>query len=377
MSKKSSPNSATSPSELEKLADIPRVISDIESKQIDVARSICIFFMISLHIYPSIQQTSFLYQGELHYIWLVYVGFLGRASVATLSFVSGYVLYTQSGRKSVNDVFVDRSKTIYLPMVSWNFIKVIMVVVLVALEGGTLLNAMERLDITGLLSALNAVFSLTDTSANVTISFLRDLFLSIVIARMLVPFMRKYGAVIVIVAFALAVFRLTEPIILRPSVTLFVLLGVYLGQKNWSLSKLSNWKIAIPISGIFFAMFLLSLTFSYSNSDLSEELPDLLKRMSLIFFTLWASLMIARRFELKNIASMRSLLFLTYLSHGMVSQILSVLWRFSEVDNHSPIYVAYFIANIIIFFLVAVLINKMLPLFPRHAQLLLSGRVRN
>lgn len=370
MSKKSLPDSIASPT------DIPRVISDTESKQIDVARSICIFFMIGVHIYPGVQQTSFLYQGELHNFWLVYVDFLGRASVATLSFVAGYVLYVQSSQKPVGEIFQNRIKTIYLPMVSWNFIKVIMVIALVTLEGGTLLNAMERLDISGLLSALNAVFALTDTPVNITISFLRDFFVSIIIARMLIPFMQKYGVVIIMIAFALAAFRATEPIIFRPSVTVYVLLGVYLGVKGWSLGRIANWKVAIPIAGILLAMFLLSLTFSYSNSDLAEELPNLLKRLSSIPLTLWVSLLIAKRFELKNIASIRSLLFLTYLSHGLTSQILGVLWKFSGVDNHSPVYLVYFIANIIIFFLAAVILYKMLPLFPKYVQILLSGRAR-
>jgi hypothetical protein len=375
--KNSFSNSATSPTGPEKPADLPFVISSIESKQIDVARSLCIFFMVGVHIFPSIRETSFLYQGEFHYFWLVYVDFLGRASVATLSFVSGYVLYAHSGRKSVADVFTNRINTVYLPMVTWNFIKVIMVAALVVLEGGTFLNVLERLEISSLLSALNSVFAITDTPANITISFLRDFFISLVLARMLVPFMRQFGLIIVTIALALAVFKATDPIILRPSVLFFVLLGVYSGQKGWSLSRLANWKISLPIAGILFAMFLFSLTFSYSNSDLGEELPNLLKRSSLIFFLLWLSLVIARRFELKNIASFRSLLYLTYLSHGMTSQVLGVLWKFSGTDNHSPVYLVYFFANIVAFFLIAVLLNRMLPSFPRRAQIILSGRARN
>jgi len=377
MPKKSFLNSVTSPTGIGKPKAFPFAISDIESKQIDVARSLSIFFMVSVHIYPSIRETSFLYQGEFHYFWLVYVDFLGRASVATLSFVSGYVLYAHSGRKSVTDVFLNRINTIYLPMVTWNFIKIISVAALVTLEGGTLLNVMERLNISSLLSALNSVFAITDTPANITISFLRDLFVSLVLARMLVPLMRQYGLIILTIALALAAFKATAPIILRPSVTFFILLGMYSGLKGWSLSRLANWKISLTIAGILFAMFLFSLTFSYSNSNLGEEIPNLLKRAGLIFLLLWLSLLIARRFELENLNSIRSLLFLTYLSHGLTSQVLGVLWQLSGTDNHSPVYLVYFFANIVAFFLVAMLIDRILPSLPRRAQVLLSGRARN
>ncbi|MGI9505610.1 MAG: acyltransferase family protein, partial [Geminicoccaceae bacterium] len=84
--------------------------------------------MIGVHVPPGTREINYLYGGPLDWFWFVYVDTFGRASVAILSFLGGYLLLLAAERKSVVQVARDRAVTIYLPMLIWNFIGVALMI---------------------------------------------------------------------------------------------------------------------------------------------------------------------------------------------------------------------------------------------------------
>ncbi|MFT5066830.1 MAG: hypothetical protein ACI9TA_002457 [Reinekea sp.] len=351
-------------------------ISNDESRQIDIARFVCIFFMVGVHVYPGTREPSLLYQGELHLFWVAYVDLMGRASVATLSFLGGYILYAQSTRKSPGYIFRERAVTVYLPMVTWNVIKVAILAIVVFASGADWSVLLDRLKVETLMDGLNLFFGLTDRSANVPLGFLRDLFVAMVIARLIMPIFVRAGPLILAIVFVLAAFRATEPIMLRPSILVFVLFGVMAAYKGWTVTRLSHWKVLL-IGGSFFGLLLLIASFvPISNPDLDAELPNLLKRLMLVPVVLWISRFLVITFEFRNMLLIRPWVLLTYLSHGVVGQILAAGWIASGISNHSPIYMVFFFACTIVFFAVGYGLAKIVPYLPEVVQKMLNGVVR-
>jgi succinoglycan biosynthesis protein ExoH len=364
------------------LQDMPRVvperaplsISETESRQIDLLRAMAIFFMVGVHVYPATRASSLLYQGELHAFWLFYVDFLGRASVAVLSFVAGYVLVAQSGRKGVLAVLQDRLRTVYLPMVSWSVVKIAAVAALAVAEGGVPRDLAARLEVAGVLDALNTVFALTAPPANLPLGFLRDLLVSLVLVRLLLPLIRRAGAALLALVAVLAVFDLTEPVVLRPAIPLFILLGTVIALRGLTLSQVSHWRLALPAAAVLALAWLADAALFDATSVPVQEAANLLKRGTLTFLMLWLSARIVARYGCAGIGGWRQMIFVTFLSHGITSQVLGVGWQLSGIDNHAPVYLAFFFASIAVFFLVGAAITRALTVLPGPVQVALAGR---
>ncbi|MEM8787738.1 MAG: acyltransferase [Pseudomonadota bacterium] len=347
-----------------------------EMTQIDLARCICIFMMIGVHVYPGVRETTLFYNGPLHGFWLVYMDFLGRASVAVLSFFSGYILYQQAARKSVWNIAEQRFRTVYMPMVTWSAVKILMVLVLVLVEGGSFADWLEREGLNSLKGWANDLFALTDQPANLPLGFLRDLFVSIVLVRLLVPALPWLWPVVLAVTLVLTLFRLTEPVVLRPSILLFVLAGACFALSGRPLRALSRPKVAIPAAGLLLTVFLAATLMPPDTPILAEEIPNIAKRATLVFAILLVTDQIVRRAKLPELAPVRQLLFLIFLTHGLVSQALGELWERTGIANTSGYYALFYVVSIAIFICVGLILNRLVDYLPARLQVAIAGRAR-
>ena len=82
------------------------------SAAIRVLRVLCIFFMMSVHLVPGASGVSFVTGGAGRAIGEIWLGFLGRASVATLSLVSGFLLVSSFEKHGVLRIARDRGRVI-------------------------------------------------------------------------------------------------------------------------------------------------------------------------------------------------------------------------------------------------------------------------
>ena len=68
------------------------LVGTADSAAIRATRVICIFLMMSVHLVPGPSGVSFVTHGPGAPIGDVWLGYFGRASVATLSLVSGFLV---------------------------------------------------------------------------------------------------------------------------------------------------------------------------------------------------------------------------------------------------------------------------------------------
>jgi hypothetical protein len=332
--------------------------------------------MMTVHIYPYVSETSYLHLGPWHGFWLVCVDYLGRASVAALSFVSGYILFVNGRDRPLSRIAADRSRSLLLPMLSWNAIKVLGVLALIVLEGRDPGAEMARYGATGPLGTVTLLTGLNGQPANVPLGFLRDLFVSLLIVRMLTSRMPRFGVPILAALVVLTIFDMAAPVVLRPAILLFAYAGAYCAMRGQSLSVLGRPQLAIPLSVGFGLLFLMSMQIGFGDEVLAEEVPNLLKRASLVGVVLMAGAYLAHRFPSLPVARLRPLLFLAFLSHAIVSQILGLAYEKAGLSPHAPYYVLYFIANPFIFLAAAYAIALVLDRLPPWAQIALRGSVR-
>ena len=119
----------------------------------------------------------------------------------------------------------------------------------------------------------------------------------------------------------------------------------------------------------------MSLEIDFPYEVLAGEVPNVLKRASLVGVVLMAGAYLAHRFPSLPVARLRPLLFLAFLSHAIVSQILGLAYEKAGLSPDAPYYVLYFIASPFIFLAAAYVLGLALDRFPPWAQIALRGSV--
>lgn len=348
-------------------------ISASESWTIDLARIVCVYFMIWVHVYPATREASYVFEGPAHILWFVIIDVMGRASVATLSFFSGYVLFLQSASRPARTIIAERFRSIYVPMVTWGLLAFAAVWVgttLVARTGETMAQFFQLDSAWDLVSLILAI---DRQPANQPIGFLRDLFVTIVLLTLLRPLAARWGLLLLALFLPLAAFDATWPVILRPSIALFALAGFVCAAHGWTLSTLATPRIALPVIGVLLLAFVLSLVLPIPSAVLAEEAPNLTKRALLVMLMLVAGAALARHWSHLPVARMRTVMFVTFLSHGIVTEILGLAYTGLGGSLLSPVYLIFFFAVPPILLAVGAVGTAIIARLPGWAQLLLRG----
>ncbi len=352
-------------------------INRLESRTIDFARILCIFFMIWVHVYPAMREPSYVFSGPAHGLWLVVIDIFGRASVATLSFLSGYVLCIQSAQRDVRRIVADRFRSILLPMFTWNAIALLAVWLALTVPGhggrtiSGFFHAHSAWDWLSLLLAIDR------QPANMPVGFLRDLFVSIVLLTLFRQAIARYGVLLLVLLAPLTALQATEPLLLRPSIALFALAGFVCASRGWSLSRLSAPIVALPAMLLFAAAYLLALQVDIPQPTLAEQIPNLAKRAGLVALMLLVASAAAGRWPSLPVAGWRTVLFVTFLSHGIVTEVLGKAYELSGGSVRSPAYLLFFFAAPFAFLAIGALLDRSIDILPGWAQTALRGTRRS
>ncbi len=208
-----------------------------ERRQIQICRVFCIFFMMSVHVHPGAGNPSIVSEGgAFALLGAIWSDTLGRASVAALSFISGYLLWRKAAGRSFGVVARDKARSLLVPMLVWNLVFVGLLLGRFLLTGRH--GEAGHDPFAAGADTLSLLTGLDGETANRSLFFLRDLFVASLLVHLLGPLLRRYPLPLLAAIALVAVLDVGAPLIFRPSILLFVAAGMVVAQRGWHLDTL-------------------------------------------------------------------------------------------------------------------------------------------
>ncbi|MGF1502600.1 MAG: acyltransferase [Paracoccaceae bacterium] len=350
------------------------VITGAEGRQIRICRVLCIFFMMGVHVYPGAGQPSYVMTGPAAELGLVWVDFLGRISVAALSFISGYLLVaTRTREETVGRYAGRRFRTVYVPMLVWNAVFVVILVADVWLRGTErpFVANMAEGDPTLWAARLLGV---TGHTANFSLFFIRDLFVASLLALVLLPAIRIAPAIVILVAVLGTLADAFEPVVFRAPILLFVLLGAAAAAGGLRLEVLSRPRVALPaVLGC--VVVLLLLPELGLGEVLTARADDCLRRVLLSFLILMATAAMVTGPLYRPLAAVERDIFLVYLMHLPFMGLLWAVWTEIGLTAIGSEYLIFFVGAHFAAIAAGLALGRLLDRGPVWLQTLLRGKV--
>jgi fucose 4-O-acetylase-like acetyltransferase len=313
-----------------------------EGAQIRLCRVLCIFFMMSVHVNPGLGKPSVVATGDFWWIGFLWGDVLGRASVAALSFVSGYLLVRTAADAPLGRLAVKRFRTLLVPMLTWTLIFCLLQLAKAMLlhrpEASVLLQ--PGADLVGALTGL------TGPTANLSLFFLRDLFVAGLLVRLLLPALAARALLVLAVLAIATVFSLTEPVVFRPQVLFFVAAGAAWALRvpalNAGLTPRRVAATAAVLAALLSVTHILALRFHAWHAPV-HELADLLRRCLLVVLTLAVSARLVATRAAARLVPLERRIFETYLLHVPLIGMLWLPWLLIVGGPDQPSYAGFFL----------------------------------
>lgn len=345
----------------------------IERRQINICRVLCIFFMMSVHVNPGLSADSVVTTGDYSLLGYLWGDVLGRASVAVLSFISGYLLWRSMRHTPLTTVALKKAQTLILPMLFWNTAFVVLVTIkaffLGATSGYTEVFNAQGLDLLG------AFTGITGPTANLSLFFLRDLFVSIMLLRLIAPVIERWPLAILFLLLVATLFDVLDPLIYRPAITFFVALGVVLAHKKGSLADLASLR-AVSVSLVLILSVFILFEFLPIPAELEGSVKNILLRGALLVFLLVVTAWLARSSFGHFLEFFEERIYETYLSHVLLIGVLWSVWT-ALVGNALVLsYIIFFLLAPIFAMVAGRLLGTVIDLLPSFLQMIIRGKVK-
>ncbi len=193
------------------------------STTIAIARVICICGIVYVHAWTGLNVDELRAQGGSWHsiLYWVLIEMMGRSSVPLLSIISGWLVMASVSKRSYGQFIRGKAKSLLLPMVLWNLISAALV--LLFAHFGELKAPQPAIG----LPLLNEIFHLTAPGEiNVQNAFLRDVFLCMLLAPLLVRLPSAALGAILLATLAWCIEGWQLYVLLRPQIFLFFLVGI-------------------------------------------------------------------------------------------------------------------------------------------------------
>ncbi len=163
----------------------------------------------------------------------------GRSAVPLLGMISGWLVVSTATRQPYGAFLRGKARTILLPMVLWNAIALVLVGAAATFGD---LKAPTPSSIGWTLNELVPMVHADDI--NVQMPFLRDLFVCMMIAPVLVRTSSAWLAVVALIAVVWSVSGVHVPLLLRPQILLFFTAGIA-ARRSGVAERVAGWHVAL------------------------------------------------------------------------------------------------------------------------------------
>lgn len=336
-----------------------------EQRQIAICRVVCIFLMMSVHVPPGMGQPSVMTSGDFAWLGAVWADFLGRASVAALSFISGYLLVRTAATAPLATLAARRFESLIVPMLVWN-----LAYIGLGVAKGLALGVPWEMD--G--GPVAEMTGLTGPTANLSLFFLRDLFVSALLVRLALPVLARWPVAVLAGVLAVTAFDLAEPVVFRPSILFFVVAGAVFALRGLRLAEgwgVRRTLVALLVLGVAYGAVRLS---ALHEVPAARELEDVLRRGTLVVASLAGGAALAETQIGVRIARLEADIYLTYLMHVIVISLLWVLWQPLMGEANAPVYVVFFLAAPVVALVAGQAAGRVCDRMPPWMQRLVRGK---
>ena len=202
------------------------------SGAIAISRVICILGVVYVHAWTGLDgmqlvQSDGTAQGIMRWVLME---FLGRSAVPLLGMISGWLVAGSAWSRPYGSFLEGKARTILLPLLLWN------ILAMAIISGGGWLGWLETPVPSSIGMAANQLLCLfSPNEVNVQMAFLRDLFVCMALAPLLVRMPVKWLALVGTIAAGWAISGVLFPLLLRPPILTFFIVGILVRRGRWEL----------------------------------------------------------------------------------------------------------------------------------------------
>jgi surface polysaccharide O-acyltransferase-like enzyme len=332
------------------MVQAPNVPIDDDRDVISISRVLCIFFMLFVHVPPGSHTESLANSGDLGWLSTVLVDVLGRCSVPLLSLISGYLLFRLSTPEPI-DLVRKKAARLLLPLLWWNIAYLCLQRAGHIVEGeatlGETLSALTTSDFW-----LQDVSGITGQTANISLFFIRDVFVSLIMISIIAKFIKLENAAIILTAYVFVGGEL-DPIVFRENILLFATIGAALGNRGASLRALAfHPRVLMTAAGLYALTTIADLIHLDRLMD-TDATRAVAYRTIVAVGMLWFALLLTRMPWRGTLAACADLAFTAYLSHMIT---FGVAWFMARAIGLTPmdtLYPLFFLSMPLVAFVVA------------------------
>lgn len=350
----------------------------VQSEAIVIARVLCILGMVYAHAWTGrtasyVIEHSDTMQGMFRW---VLVESIGRSAVPLLGMVSGWLVASSALRRGYGRFIGDKARTILAPLLLWNALSILLVC------GAAWLGLIRGPVPNSLWWVFHELFSFGRfNNINVQTPFLRDLFLCMVAAPVLV---RLGSCWLLALIGAVVIWSIGDwwfPLFLRPQVLLFFLLGI--AARRWHaadrIGEMPFCYAALPfavMAPIKVALAIWGHGFAREHGEIALTI-EIVTRLSAAMLMWRVSLALVDRPVAALIRRVEPYMFLLFCSHLIMMWLFALpLGRFTGPLD-SPAYPLFLVAQpFLALFASMGLAWVLMEIAPGAARLLSGGRLR-
>lgn len=238
------------------------------SQKISTARVICILSLIYVHFPPLYGKITDVNNGTDYLVMLI-SNLIGRCSVPLLSIVSGYLIVTSISKYKYTQLLKNKTLTLLVPLGAWN---------LISLTKDILLGNSPLDD----KNILNYLFSIYDTPGILPLYFLRDIFVCVTLAFLLLRLTSGIKSIItILVLIALSIFNINNYLFINDKIVIFFFIGMIIANESMRIEIFEN--KALFIASIIFLTILTNLLIFIKPENLSNEAQTITSLVSRCF----------------------------------------------------------------------------------------------
>lgn len=350
-----------------------RSISAATSQSINVARVLCIFFMIFVHIWPNFRVVDpAVGVRPIDVVLHFFTDVLGRSSVPLLSVISGW-LVASSYKGAWSSLVKSRFRSMIVPLILWNIIFFSLLLIYSWLTKSSIKETFGN-DLS-LKFIINTIFSVSDFSINYPIAFVRDLFICIIIFPIISYIAKKRNIITYAASLLLVVYGIyghSSIFILRPAILCFFFFGVFIYNYNINIENilLRNIILLFSIFSVFIIYsFEIAPNINISIFDSSDPLYLFIIRASVSYIFWQLAVYISRSNIEVFFRNIVQYVFFVFCIHAIIIKLMSPIGKYI-FDGYNAYYPVYFFMQPFVVFAVgivsAILLNRYAPVIFRY-----------